>query len=282
MPILSRVSSKTGQVLSGFLLDVEFSIEMWGGKGDDVAIFPKDGDYPGSSMGLSSDSPQRKGGNGGYTKLDMIVPSNYTIQIRPQYYAGGEWGGGYASGFGIKNEWLSVVGGGGGAGFNSLYRFGPPEFGGGLQFFSANAGGNGSGGYSSSGTPSNGNNGSACNGSEPSRDNLYGSRLSGGGGGGSPGGNSPGAVSSCNGFWYNPGGDGSGGTGGSGNIRIYKDQGILDGPLNIFPGVHMKYISSSTGSNNGGPKVRITNKRTGNYIDYTNNVNIRMIKIYKI
>lgn len=278
MSILSRVSSKTGQILSGSVFDVEFDIEMWGGKGQDVSIFPKDGGYPGSQNGVPNDSPSRKGGLGGYTKLSMIVPSNYKLQIRPSYYSGGNWGGGFASGFGIDDEWLAIVGGGGGAGYNSLYSFNPFNIG--LQFMSANPGSSGSGGYGS-GNPENGENGSACNGSEPARDQLYGTRLNGGGGAGAPRGLANGEVSSCSGFWYNPGGSGAGGSGGGGNIRIYKDQSILDGYLNIFPDVKMTYVTHSNGVSNA-TKVRVTNTKTGGFFDYTNNIDIRALEISRL
>jgi hypothetical protein len=269
MSILSRLTSKTGQILSGSLFDVEFDIEMWGGKGTDQGIFP---------TLLDPNSPQRKGGLGGYTKLTMIVPSNYILQIRPNYYSGGQWGGGAASGFGIQDEWMAVVGGGGGAGSSTLYSFNPAFFG--PLSLGVNPGGAGSGGYGT-GTPGTGQNGSACNGSEPASDQLFGTRLTGGGGGGAPGGLAPGAVSSCNGFWYDPGGGSSGGTGGAGNIRIYKDQSILDGYLIIFPDIKMTYVTHSNGISTGA-RVRVTNKKTGGFFDYTSSTDIKAFDISKL
>lgn len=279
MGILSRVSSKTGQILSGSVLDVEFDIEIWGGKGTDVTIFPRNGDYPGNNNAVADDSADRKGGLGGYTKLTMIVPSKYTIQVRPSYYAGGDWGGGVAAGFGINGQWLTVVGGGGGAGFSSLYSFNPNNRG--LLSMGASAGGNGSGGYGS-GDPANGENGSACNGSNPDRDQLYGSRLTAGGGAGAPRGLADGEVSSCTGDWWNPGGSGKGGSGGGGNIRIYKDQSILDGYLSIFPDIKMTYVTHSNGVSTGA-KVKITNKKAGGgSTEYTSNIDIKAFDIYKL
>jgi len=268
MSILSRVSSKTGQLLAGSVFDVEFDIEMWGGKGDDVTIFS-------GASGVSESS--RKGGLGGYTKLTMIVPSNYKLQIRPSYYAGGEWGGGVASGFGVDDEWLAVVGGGGGAGYRSLYSFDPFNFG--LQYMFPSPGGDGSGGYNSS-SPENGEDGSGCN---AAGSNLYGERLTAGGGGGAPGGLANGEVVECpkDATWSNPGGTGSGGSGGGGNIRIYKDQSILDGYLNIFPDIKMTYVTHANGTSTGA-KVRVTNKKTGNFLDYINNTDIKALEISKI
>lgn len=269
MPILSRVSSKTGQILSGSVFDVEFDIEMWGGKGGTFAYFP------GNSFVTDE---QRQGGLGGYTKLTMIVPSNYTLQVRPSYYSGGSGGqtrGGVASGFGIDDEWLAVVGGGGGAGGDLLYSFATSS----LQFMGAQPGNPGSGGYGN-GDPSDGQDGLGCFGTEPVRDNLYGIKETGGGGGGAPGGTSEGVGSSCNGFWYDPGGTGAPGNGGGGNIRIYKDQSILDGYLNIFPDVKMTYVTHTNGESSAA-KVRITNKRTSRYVDYTSNTDIKVQDITK-
>lgn len=257
----------------------EFDIEIWGGKGTDVTIFPRNGDYPGNNNAVADDSPDRKGGLGGYTKLTMIIPPNYTIQIRPSYYAGGNWGGGVAAGFGINGQWLAVVGGGGGAGYSSLYSFNPNNRG--LQFMGASAGGNGSGGYGS-GDPANGENGSACDGSNPDRDQLYGSRLTAGGGAGAPGGLADGEVSSCPRDWWSPGGSGKGGSGGGGNIRIYKDQSILDGYLSIFPDIKMTYVTHSN-SVSTGAKVKITNKKAGGgFIEYTSNIDIEASDINRI
>ena len=273
MPILSRVSSKTGQILSGSVFDVEFDIEMWGGKGGTFAYFPS----PPYFQWVTDE--QRQGGLGGYTKLTMIVPSNYTLQVRPSYYSGGggavQTRGGVASGFGIDNEWLAVVGGGGGAGGNLLYSFETRS----LQFMGAQPGRPGSGGYGT-GDPSNGQDGLGCVGTEPARDNLYGLKETGAGGGGAPGGTSEGTGRSCNGFWYDPGGTGAPGYGGGGNIRIYKDQSILDGYLNIFPDVKMTYVTHSNGVSSAA-KVRITNTKTSSYTDYTSNTDIKVQDITK-
>lgn len=249
-----------------FVFDVEFDIEMWGGKGVDQGIFP---DL------LDPNSPQRKGGLGGYTKLSMIVPSNYTLQVRPSYYAGGAWGGGVASGFGIQDEWMAVVGGGGGAGSSTLLSFNP-VFPGPLSL-GVSPGGAGSGGYGS-GDPAKGEDGSGCSGTEPSRDLLFGGRTTGGGGGGAPRGLANGEVGSCNGFWYDPGGSGSGGSGGGGNIRIYRDQSILDGYLNLFSDIKMTYVTHSNGVSSAA-KVRITNKVSGNFVDYTTNSDVPLVDI---
>lgn len=269
MGILSRVSSKTGQILTGSIFDVEFTIEMWGSKGVDATLFP-------GAPGVTDES--RRAGWGGYTKLDMIVPSNFVLQLRPSYYSGGQWGGGAASGFAIDNQWMAVVGGGGGAGYNYLYSLSSSS----ILSLSCFPGGAGSGGYNFS-DPANGEDGSACSGTEPTRDQLFGGRLAAGGGGGAPrGGAASGKVSSCNGFWYDPGGSGGGGFGGGGNIRIYKDQSILDGYLNIFPDVKMTYISHSSGTNNGGGKIKITNKKTSGSIEYFNSIDLKAFDITKI
>ena len=226
------------------IIPVRFYIEIFGAKGSNFML-NLDGSPPESD-------PGRRGGGGGYTKLDMTVPTAYSLDINSPltYFGGGGNGyaGGPSGGFSINGQWMAIAGGGGGA--SGSYVFSAPQ--GGLLTVSAGpAGGSGQGGYSGSGTGSVGGNGSPTNTSFGAPD-MFAQRDSGGGGGGAPGGGG--------------GGGQQGGFGGAANIRIEHDQGITDGYLTVNPDIKMKFVSSSDGTNTspGSAYAIITNYNTNN------------------
>ena len=222
---------------------VRFYIEIFGAKGSNFGI-NLNGSPP-------AEDPSRQGGRGGYTKLDMTVPTAYSLDINSpltvfssgaNFYRGGPSGG-----FSINNQWMAIAGGGGGAGGGYILNLGANPA---LEFASAGpAGGAGAGGYGGSGSGSAGGNGSPSRTNfSPTPDYYYYQRDSGGGGGGSPGG---------------AGGSGQGGgAGGGANIRIFNDQGITDGYLTSNPDIKMTYVTGSNGVNSGGAYAIITNYNT--------------------
>jgi hypothetical protein len=219
---------------------VRFYIEIFGAKGNSYGI-NLDGQP-------AANDPSRQGGGGGYTKLDMTVPTAYSLDINSPLtaFSGGANGtfGGPSGGFSINGQWMAIAGGGGGAAGSYIFN----GSGGGLLFASAGpAGGAGAGGYAGSGTGSAGGNGSPSFTSFGAPD-FFADRTAGGGGGGAPGG---------------AGGSGQGGGGGGGaNIRIFNDQGITDGYLTANPDIKMTYVTGSDGVNLGGAYVIITNYNT--------------------
>lgn len=247
-----------------FIFDVEFEVELWGGKGANWTI-----------GGLYS------GGLGGYTKLKMIIPSNYTLQVRPSFQGSNPGGtpGGSSSAILFENNWLAVVGGGGGAGGSYAYDATNQQF----SLTGGNPGGSGSGGFSTSGDPSLGQGGLSCsssNGSNiPGTLFIFGS-ASGAGGGGAPGGSS-GGTCCCPPPISSGGGPSAGGQGGSGNIRIYRDQQILNGFLNLDNQIFMEYLTHSNGISSGN-KIRIKNLNSNGFIDYTTNADVPLIDISNI
>lgn len=232
---------------------VRFYIELFGGKGGNFGI-NNNGNPPASD-------PGRQGGNGGYTKLDMTVPTAYVITTTS--YSGGTnyISGGNGTGFSIDGQWMGIVGGGGGASGNYVIdnAYSPS-----LIFVGTGpAGGAGQGGYSGTGT------GSAGGNSTPNfqvlQQNPYfaTSKDGGSGGGGADGG---------------AGGGESGGAGGTANIRIEHDQGILDGYLTINPDIKMTYVTHTNGTSTS-QLVRITNYQTGRSADYSASTTIPIASI---
>ena len=240
---------------------VNLQFEVYGNKGQNWGI-NNAGNPPGND-------PGRQGGRGGYTKVQMIIPTAY--KITPYNFSGGSSGtiGAGSGGFGIDGEWMVVAGGGAGAGGG--YWYWPPPEGPGFVTISIhpfNPSMNGSGGYNNSGsTGSNGLNGTWNNTSGAGTQNS----TSGSGGGGAPGG----AAGSA------PGGSGgaagSPGAGGGGNIRIWKDQGITSGTLNVNPEWSMTFVTSSNGTSDGG-KVVITNLDTNGTVNLSGDMPVEDLK----
>lgn len=207
-----------------------------------------------------SSDPRRQGGKGGYTRVDMVIPTAYVIE--PYGFPSGSidigYTGGPGVGFAIDGEWMVVAGGGGGAAGYWDYRFGPPPY-----WLSINAngpGGAGSGGYNNSGSSGSvGGNGSGRFVNEPSYQQ---STEGGSSGGGAPGGP--------------PVGQGQAGQGGGGNIRIWKDQSITSGTLNVNPEWTMTFVTSSNGTSTSG-RVVVTNKDTGGSTTLSGNLPVRDI-----
>ena len=231
---------------------VNIRFDVYGGQGASFSV-SNAGNPP-------SSDPRRQGGKGGYTRVDMVVPTAYVIQ--PYGFPGGDIDigqrGGGGVGFAIDGEWMVVAGGGGGCSGNWDFRFGnPPYF---LGLNATGPGGSGSGGYNNSGSSgSKGGNGSGTFQNEPSfqRANE----------GGSSGGGAPGGP---------PAPQGANGNGGGGNIRIWKDQGITSGTLSVNPEWTMTYVTSSNGTSTGG-RVVVTNKDTGGSTTLSGNLPVRDI-----
>ena len=234
-----------GKMSAEKIIAVRFYIEIFGAKGNNFGI-NLNGSPP-------AEDPARQGGGGGYTKLDMIVPTAYSLSINSPLtaFSGGTnvYSGGSSGGFSINNQWMAIAGGGGGAGGSYIFNFNANPV---LENVSTGpAGGAGAGGYGGSGSGSAGGNGSPSRTDfSPTPNTYYLQRESGGGGGGAPGG---------------AGGSGqSGGGGGGANIRIYNDQGITDGYLTSNPDIKMTFVSSNNGVNLGGAYAIITNYNTNN------------------
>lgn len=254
----------------------DFIVEIWG-RG--FANQTLEGVNGGSSATVIN-------GGGGYTRLSMKIPSSYTLQIRPIYYAGGTRTnnetyngsttvttvpntGGAAAGIGINDIWLAIAGGGGlgrySYGFinstitinnNTRYYY--------VSYSSVSSGTAGKGGYNLAnptaepGIGAGGTSGTDFNITNygPGQNYISGGGTIGGeGGGGVPPGSSL-------------------GQGGGANIRIWYEKQILDGYLNSFPDIKMKYVDSSDGSHFSASKVRITSRLTDNFIDYTTNQDV--------
>lgn len=247
----------------GRITDVTVDVELYGGKGANF--------NPGAGTGVGL------GGNGGYTKFQLIVPSTKTLQIRPSYMTGGAgtpWGSGGGSGSAvlIGDEWIGVVGGGGGGGGRYEYYVPNESF----SYYGLNNGSLGLGGYGS-GSPTVGAAASSC-GPYYSGDPIQwvGASSSGGGGGGASGGSNGG--SGCYGSYNNPGPTGGGG-GGGGNLRIYKDQAVTSGYLSVLPDVYMSYTTHSNGTHTGSAQVKITNVASGQSYTYTGSADVPLINI---
>lgn len=243
----------------GRVSDIEVDVELYGGKGG------------------GANYTSTEGGNGGYTKFRIKLSSARSLQVRPNYMAGGVGGwfggaGGSGAGMLVSGEWLGVAGGGGGAGTRFTYQVSNDET---LRY--SNPGSIGSGGYGS-GSPSAGadcqNCGYYTDGASPP--GWTGGSTSGSGGGGAAGGGNGG--SGCYGSYTNPGPTG-GGAGGSGNLRIYKDQSVTSGYLSVLPDVYMSYTTHSNGTHTGSPQVRLTNVATSASYTYTADSDIKLIYI---
>ena len=258
----------------------DFIVEMWG-RG-----FVNQ-QYTGSNGGASATVVN---GGGGYTRLSMKIPSSYTLQIRPIYYAGGTRNttqfdsydggastttssapntGGAAAGIGINNIWLAVVGGGGLGRYSYSFTNSNITINGNTPFFyattsSLSAGTSGKGGYNLANPTAEPGIGASANSSltfvlstvAPGQVYSNGNGTIGGEGGG---GATPGSSLS---------------QGGGANIRIWYEKQILDGYLNSFPDIKMTLQNSSDGSHFSAPKVRITSKLTDNFIEYTTNQDV--------
>lgn len=234
------------------IFPVRFYIEIYAGKGGDYML-----GGPSSPPSLPPSSPARLGGLGGYTKLDMTAPTNYTLDLfSPETVWSG--GSGYAAGspsngFSINEQWMAIVGGGGGAGGQFTYiASNNPAF----VSMSANPGGSGAGGFGGSGTGSAGAVGPGVNQIVTPSPYWFNDWYSGPGGGGAPGGG------------VAPAPNAAGGGGGNGNIRIRHDQGIQDGFLTVFPDVKMTYVTHSNGVSPSA-RIIITNYETGRSRTYT-------------
>lgn len=232
---------------------VNIRFDVYGGQGQKFGI-NNNGQPP-------QNDPRRQGGKGGYTRVDMVIPTAYVIE--PYNFPGGPLnGGGYRGGsgigFAIDGEWMVVAGGGGGAAGYYDFRYGPPAF-----FLALN--GNGPGGPGSGGYNNSGSSGSVGGGG--------GSRVTQGpdyqqaSEGGSSGGGAPGGP---------PRSPGQAGQGGSGNIRIWRDQAITSGTLNVNPDWTMTYVTSSNGTSTSG-RVVITNKDTGGSTTLSGNLPVKDI-----
>lgn len=243
---------------------VRFYIELFGGQGQDFGINDNGNPAPADS------NPSRRGGNGGYTKIDMTVPTAYILDINSpvsSYSGGGGSGspspgsgglpgaqiGGDSAGFSINGEWMAITGGGGGAtgNYNFNFLFSPA-----FLFISPGPAGGVGGGAISAGPPP-GSAGSVGGFGYPSvtpNPNGQSGALSGGGGGGAAGGT---------------GGSGqNAGQGGGANIRIKYETNSLSGPLAPigFPDITMSYITGTDGGNprGSGNRLVITNYNTNN------------------
>lgn len=243
----------------GRVSEVTIDVELYGGKGSNW--------FRAANVGAGY------GGNGGYTKFRLLIPSTKILQIRPNYMSsdGGVPNGvdgGDGAGLLVENYWLGVAGGGGGGGGRYLFNYTNSSF----SNESANNGGAGSGGYGT-GNPSIGISGVDCGPyyDNPSTPTYVAVSQSGAGGGGAAGGGNGGSA--CFFQLYNPGPIG-GGTGGSGNLRIYKDQATTSGYLSVLPDVYMEYTTHSNGTHTGGPQVKITNVASGQNYTYTSSTDI--------
>jgi hypothetical protein len=233
------------------IIPVRFFIEIFGAKGSNFGI-----QTPGGTP--SPADPARQGGGGGYTKLDMTVPTAYSLDINSPITSFGGGGpapgsrpgsrpGGPSGGFSINDQWMAIVGGGGGAaGFYDFNASSNPQ----LTVSSGPAGGSGAGGYGGSGFGSVGGNATPRFTAVSPTTPWYNEYVAGAGGGGSPGGAG--------------GGDGGSGGGGGANIRIFNDQGITTGYLTSNPDIKMTYITDSNGVNSEGAYAIITNYNTNN------------------
>ena len=280
---------------------IEFTIELWGGVGEDYTVYDTRfaGDDPNGTV-TPINSPQRLGGAGGYTKLDMIVPPKYTLQLRPGSKPGGAPGpgeptypkGGACSEFFIDNEWMCVVGGGGGASAQwqytteaSIRSFGGIT--GGFYSFDVFPGRNGEGGISGQGFGSvsqNGESGRTC----INNDSLggfvvegdrWGSIICAGTGAGLPAGQAQ--LPICTGH-YNQQLDlhYKGGTpAGRGNIRINADKATTFGYLSIFTDISMVLNLGAPDFRRTQPLIKITNKETGNFREYTSQADVKVSSI---
>ena len=242
---------------------VRFYVEVYAAKGGDNTTYPTP---------ISPSDPSRLGGRGGYTKLEMIVPSTYSLQLfSPQtVWSGGggslnSGGGGPSNGFSIDGNWMCIVGGGGGAGnyFNNYPANSPP-----IQPFQSYPGGSGNGGASGSGTGSAGTNGSFYDNIIVAQWGYYQRFSSGGGGGGAPGGSSPTARN---------GSSGAGG-GGGGVIRIRNETPGTSGSLPSNPEIYMNLVASSNGTSSSA-KIVITNYDTGAIRTYTSSATVPVADI---
>lgn len=284
----------SGEDLKNDLCGVDgFFVEIWG-----------EG-FPNSTLTSSSGSTTTVvNGGGGYTRLLMVIPDSYTLQIRPQYYIGGSnvtteniggnrgssgtttqtGAGGDAAGIGINNQWLALVGGGGLGGYGASITYSSISYNNNVPFYnatygSATSGGNGLGGYNAlnpSAQPNVGGNATSSTSgtiSQPdqSQPGVFASLnliVSGAGGAGA----TPGTGGSS----------GAAGQGGKANIKIWQEQQILDGYLTSFPDIRMKYIDSADGINKTQAKIRISSLITGEFVDYFTNQDLLVSDILNI
>ncbi len=257
----------------------DFTVEIWGRGFTNQQ-------YTGSNGGASATVVN---GGGGYTRLSMKIPSSYTLQIRPIYYAGGTRNttqfdtydggastttsstpdtGGAAAGIGINNIWLAVVGGGGLGIYQYSFTNSNITINGNTPYFYASnaslgSGTGGKGGYNLANPTAEPGIGASANSNitfflttvAPGQIYAYGNGTIGGeGGAGAP--------------------PGSARQGGGANIRIWYEKQILDGFLNSFPDIKMTFQNSADGSHFSAPKVRITSRLTDNFIEYTTNQDV--------
>ena len=240
---------------------VNLRFDVYGGQGRSFLI---------NNAGNPSPSdPGRQGGKGGYTRVDMVIPTAY--KITPYSLAGGTGGecaGGPAGGFGIDGEWMVVAGGGGGSAAGYWTQPGGSPYWLQINIAPFTPSRNGSGGYNNSGSSGNvGGNSSSS--SFPAGPNDFFYSTGGAGGAGAPGG-SGGSPSGS----YNAG---TPGNGGGGNIRIWKDQGSTSGTLNVNPEWSMTFVTSSNGTSPGA-RVVITNLDTNGTVNLSGDMPVADLK----
>jgi hypothetical protein len=211
--------------------DVSFTVEVWGGKGNDA-------NFAGN---------QAFGGKGAYQKVDMVASGGSVFTIGS--LAGGSSGaynGGPGTVFYIDNNWMVVAGGGGG--FGSYRRWSGDS----TYSFNTTPGKDAQSGYSASqslGTGTSG--GTQTDSSQAPEFQLW---VSGGGGGGCPGGQGGGGATSS-----------QPGTGGGSNIRCFADG---NGTSGRAAGIaDMTWVTGQSGVV-GPTTVRITNKANGRFKDF--------------
>jgi hypothetical protein len=285
MPFFSRIAGLGGGSSTGFksprrIFPVRFYIEVFAGQGAKW----NEADNPG--MPLSS--PLRNGGRGGYTKLEMIVPTANTLELSTPttVFSGGaaSGGGGGApgpniisgttagapsNGFSIGGSWMCIVGGGAGAsGTYNVNPFYSPA----IFSVQASPGGGGSGGHTGSGTGSAGGNGASIR--NPAGPWPFGTgyRINniGGGGGGAPGGAAYSPV------W--PDGNWGSSGGGAGVIRIRNETPGTSGYLPSNPSIYMSLVTSSNGTSPSA-QIIITNYNTGGTRTYTSSSTVPVADI---
>lgn len=263
---------------------VAFTIELWGGKGGDYTFFSDyfSGNDPWGVV-PSPDDPNRKGGSGGYYSLNMVVPSNHILQLKPGWHPGGASvsgapAGGASSGFSIKNEWMCVVGGGGGASADWSYDSDPFYIFGGItgRFLTFRVISGKTGGIPSPSTTLFNGNAIASkrcfnNDGDILDQSINGEVIYGGGGGGVPGGTA--SQDECTGLYYQtlPISYASGAPAGTSRIRSNY--------LEYFPDVSMTPTPGASSDYSGTPKIRVTNKETGNFREYTSFTDVRVSAI---
>jgi hypothetical protein len=279
MPFLSKTADNLGLIFAGSTEGpFQFFVELFG-EGFANQSFTN------LSDSIVTGNPVVQNGAGGYTKLLMQMPPSNILQIRPNFYAGGNdnvtstgnvdpgsfvsvSSGGDASGIALNDTWLAVAGGGGKGSYtlSASSVSGPGIFSNQFTYTPTGIGGNGLGGYNVSNPLASPSVGQDCNSTQFSSA-------------------STGTVSTYNANFDNNGASGGGapggtitpqdsGGGGGANIRIWYENNILDGYLTSFPAVKMTYVNSTDGAWEGSPKVVVSSPVTGLAVTFTTNTDI--------